>query len=81
MQLTGQATLLRIFVGEADRIDHKPVYEIIVKAARDHSIAGATVLRGIMAYGASTKLWIQKKKLMHSSLSSMIFLKEVKKVD
>lgn len=56
MQLTGQAMLLRIFVGEADRIDHKPVYEIIIKAARDHSIAGATVLRGIMSYGASTRI-------------------------
>ena len=54
MQLTGQAMLLRIFVGEADRIDHKPVYEIIVKKARDNKIAGATVLRGIMSFGAST---------------------------
>jgi len=54
MQLNGQAVLLRIFVGEADRIDHKPVYEVIVKAARDNAIAGATVLRGIMSYGAST---------------------------
>jgi hypothetical protein len=35
MQLTGKAVLLRVFVGEADRVDHKPVYEIIVKAARD----------------------------------------------
>lgn len=56
MQLSGQAVLLRIFVGEADRIDHKPVYEIIIKTARDHSIAGATVLRGIMSYGASTRI-------------------------
>jgi PII-like signaling protein len=56
MQLTGQAVLLRIFVGEADRIDHKPVYELIIKAARDHSISGATVLRGIMSYGASTRI-------------------------
>jgi uncharacterized protein len=56
MQLKGQATLLRVFLGEADRIDHKPVYEIIVKAARDRSIAGATVLRGIMSYGASSRI-------------------------
>jgi PII-like signaling protein len=56
MQLTGQTVLLRIFVGEADRIEHKPVYELIVKTARDHSIAGATVLRGIMSYGASTRI-------------------------
>jgi PII-like signaling protein len=56
MQLSGQAVLLRVFVGEADRIDHKPVYEVIVKAARDHYIAGATVLRGIMSFGASTRI-------------------------
>lgn len=54
MQLNGQSTLLRIFVGEADRIDHKPVYEVILKTARDNGIAGVTVLRGIMSYGAST---------------------------
>ena len=54
MQLTGQAILLRIFTGEADRLNHKPIYEIIVKAARDNKIAGATVLRGIMSYGANT---------------------------
>ena len=63
MQLAGQAILLRVFVGEADRIDHKAVYEIIVSAARDHSIAGATVLRGVMSYGASTRIhtaqWIE----------------------
>jgi len=56
MQLTGQAVLVRVFVGEADRIDHKPVYEIIVKTARDRSVAGVTVLRGIMGYGASTRI-------------------------
>jgi len=63
MQLTGQAILLRIFVGEADCINHNPVYELIVKAARDNNIAGATVLRGIMSYGASTVIhtakWIE----------------------
>ena len=60
MQLNGQSVLLRIFVGEADRISHHPVYELIVKAARDNNIAGVTVLRGIMAYGASTRIHTAK---------------------
>lgn len=50
----GQAILLRVFIGESDRLDHKPVYEIIVVKARQHGIAGATVLRGMLGYGASS---------------------------
>ena len=46
--------LLRVFTGEADHIGHQPVYECIVKAAREKNIAGATVLRGIMGFGASS---------------------------
>jgi len=52
--------LLRIFIGEADKIGHTPLYEVIVKAARKESIAGATVLRGIMSYGASTRIHTAK---------------------
>jgi len=59
----GQAVLLRIFVGEADKIDHTPVYEKMIQAARKHALAGATVIRGIMSYGASTVIhtaqWIE----------------------
>jgi PII-like signaling protein len=51
---TGQAKLLRIFVGEIDKIGHQLLYEAIVQEARKQGIAGATVLRGIMGYGAST---------------------------
>jgi PII-like signaling protein len=54
MQLKGEAVLLRVFTGEADHIGHMPVYECIVKAAREKNIAGATVLRGIMGFGASS---------------------------
>lgn len=50
----GQAILLRVFIGESDRLDHKPVYEIIVIKAKQHGIAGATVLRGMLGYGASS---------------------------
>lgn len=54
MQAEEQAVLLRIFVGEADKIGHTPVYEIVVQKAREHALAGATVIRGIMSFGAST---------------------------
>ncbi len=54
MELKGESVLLRIFTGEADHIGHLPVYECIVKEARKNKIAGATVLRGIMGFGASS---------------------------
>ena len=60
MQLDGQSKLLRIFTGEIDKIGHTPLYEAIVLAARSKGIAGATVLRGILSYGASTRLHAAK---------------------
>ena len=60
MQITGEAILLRIFVGEADRLQHRTLYELIVQAARANGIAGATVLRGMMGYGASTVIHTAK---------------------
>jgi PII-like signaling protein len=51
-----EATLLRIFIGEDDRDDGHPLYESIVLAARKAGLAGATVLRGPMGYGQSSRL-------------------------
>ncbi|MDH5644345.1 MAG: DUF190 domain-containing protein [Gemmatimonadota bacterium] len=48
--------LLRIYVGEASRYEGKPLYEWIVHQAREHSTAGATVLRGIEGYGANSQI-------------------------
>lgn len=56
MHTLGEAKLLRIFIGEKDRCDGKPLYEYIVLRARDEGLAGATVLRGIEGYGASSLL-------------------------
>jgi PII-like signaling protein len=53
MELPKQAQLLRIFIGEAQRHDGKPLYEAIVLKARDMHLAGATVLRAGMGYGHS----------------------------
>ena len=46
--------LLRIFVGESDRSDHRPLYEAIVLEARKQGLAGATVTRGLMGYGKNS---------------------------
>lgn len=55
MQLPQEGTLLRIFIGEADKHEGKPLYEWIVLKAREHELAGATVLRGMMGFGANTR--------------------------
>ena len=47
--------MLRIFIGEADKVEHKPLYEWIVLQAREQGLAGATVLRGMMGFGANTR--------------------------
>ncbi len=52
--------LLRVFLGESDRWEHKPLYEAIVLAAREAQLAGATVLRGPMGFGKSSHLHTAK---------------------
>ena len=60
MQIPKQAVLLRIFIGENDRSGGSPLYEAIVLKAREQHLAGATVLRGPMGYGASSRLHTAK---------------------
>jgi hypothetical protein len=60
MQLPGDAVLLRIFIGEDDRHKHLPLYEAIVLKAREQHLAGATVLRGPMGFGHSSRLHTTK---------------------
>ncbi len=60
MQLPKEAVLLRIFFGEADRHDDKPLHEAIVTKARELQMAGATVLRGPMGFGHSSRLHTAK---------------------
>ena len=60
MQLPRDAMLLRIFVGENDRADGLPLYEAIVLKARERQFAGATVLRGPMGFGRSSRLHTTK---------------------
>jgi PII-like signaling protein len=60
MQIPKQAVLLRIFIGENDRAGGSPLYEAIVLKAREQHLAGATVLRGPMGFGASSRLHTTK---------------------
>ena len=55
MQLPRDAVLLRIFIGEDARFEHRPLYEAIVTKAREMHLAGATVLRGPMGFGHSSR--------------------------
>ena len=58
--LPSEGHLLRIFIGESDRWEHKPLYEGIVIKAREMHLAGATVLRGLMGFGKSSRLHTAK---------------------
>src|SRR3954470_4022871 len=60
MEIPHEATLLRIFIGESDRYQHRPLYEAIVLKARELQLAGATVLRGPMGFGKSSHLHTAK---------------------
>ena len=55
MQLPEEGYLLRIFIGEADKYEGKPLYEWLVLRAKEQGLAGATVLRGMMGYGANSR--------------------------
>jgi len=56
MELSKDGYLLRIFIGESDRHNGKPLYEWIVRQAREEGLAGATVLRGMMGFGANSRI-------------------------
>ena len=60
MQIPHEAVLLRIFIGESDRWHHQPLYEAIVLKAREMHLAGATVLRGPMGFGKSSRMHTAK---------------------
>jgi PII-like signaling protein len=76
MQLPHQAVLLRIFLGENDRHEHKPLYEAIVLKAREMHLAGATVLRGPMSYGHSSRLHTAKILRLSEDLPVVIEIVE-----
>lgn len=60
MKITGDGKLLRIFIGESDRCHGRPLYEALVRKARELGLAGATVWRGIEGYGARSRIHTAK---------------------
>ena len=72
MQIPKQAILLRILIGEDDRVEGRPLYEAIVLKAREMHLAGATVLRGAMGFGASSRLHTTKILRLSEDLPLLI---------
>jgi PII-like signaling protein len=60
MHIPDNAVRLRIYIGESDRWEHKPLHEVIVLRARELHLAGATVFRGSMGFGKSSRLHTAK---------------------
>jgi len=72
MQLPENAMLLRIFLGQDERYEHQPLYEAIVMKAREHHLAGATVLRGPLGYGHSSRIHTTKVLRLSQDLPMVI---------
>ena len=72
MHVPQEAVLLRIFVGEDDRVKGRPLYEAIVLKAREAGLAGATVLRGPMSFGKSSTLHTAKVLRLSEDLPIVI---------
>ena len=72
MEISGQAVLLRIFIGENDKYEKAPLFEWIVRKAREEGLAGATVLRGLEGYGAHSRLHTAKILRLSSDLPIVI---------
>lgn len=56
MEIKAEAKILRIFISSTDKFKHTPLYEVIVFAAKRYGLAGATVLKGVMGFGASRSI-------------------------
>jgi hypothetical protein len=76
MQIPRDAVLLRIFIGESERSDHKPLYEAIVLKARELQLGGATVLRGPMGFGRSSHLHSAKILRLSEDLPMVVEIVE-----
>lgn len=77
MQLPRQAKLLRIFIGESDLHGHRPLYEVIVEEARRRGMAGATVLRGILGFGANSRIHTAKVLRLSEDLPVVVEIVDI----
>ena len=72
MVLPEEGCLLRIFIGESDRHDGRPLYEWLVQQARESGLAGTTVLRGIQGFGAHSRLHVAKIMRLSTDLPIIV---------
>ena len=72
MKLPSEAELLRIFIGESDKHGGRPLYEVIVEEARKRGMAGATVLRGTLGFGAHSRIHTAKVLRLSEDLPMVI---------
>ncbi len=72
MKLPSEAQLLRIFIGENDKYQGRPLYEALVELARRHGLAGATVLRGTLGFGAHSTLHTAKVLRISEALPMIV---------
>ena len=79
MQIKGEAKLLRIFIGESDKSHSVPVYEKIVREARKDGLAGATVFKGIMGFGGTSR--IHTSKILALSTDMPLIIEIVDKIE
>jgi len=78
MKLEGEAMLLRVFIGEMDRHGGRPTYEAIVLKAREMNLRGATVTRGVMGFGADSRLHTAKVLRLSEDLPIVVELVDTK---
>ena len=79
MKISEEGQLLRIFIGESDRWQGKPLYEAIILKAREMGLAGATMLRGLMGFGAASR--IHTAKILRLSQDMPIVIEIVDSAD
>ena len=72
MNIPTDGYLLRVFVGESNKVGHRPLYEAIVLKARESGLAGATVLRGVMGFGKNSILHTTKILRLSEDLPMII---------
>jgi len=71
-KLVGENLLMRIFIAEGDRFEHRPLYEALVEMLRKEGFAGATVLRGVSGFGAHSVYHSQKLLDLSADLPMII---------
>lgn len=78
MNLPETGCLLRIFIGESDRVDGKPLYEWIILKAKENGLAGATAWRAMMGYGANSRIHTSKILRLSADLPVIIEMVDVR---